>query len=182
MEYTEYQPGEDKERDQALVDLFIATFSDSEGPDEGALIGTLVKDFLDTTAQDDLHIHVALHDNTVVGSAIFSRLSCEDGTHAFLMAPVAVGTSFQKKGVGQALISSGIEHLRAKGVQLVMSYGDIDFYARTGFVVVPVEVIPAPRPLSYPQGWIGQSLDGREIQPVTGGTRCVAAIDDGAYW
>jgi predicted N-acetyltransferase YhbS len=98
------------------------------------------------------------------------------------MAPVAVRTSFQKKGVGQAVIAGGLEQLRARGVQLVMSYGDINFYAKAGFTTVAEETVPAPLPLSYPEGWIGQSLDGREITPVTGGTHCVPAIDNGAYW
>ena len=160
----------------------METFSDSEGPDEGTLTGKLVQDFLATAAADDLQILVAIEDDILVGGAICSRPACDDGTNAFLMAPVAVRTSFRKKGIGQALIASGLEHPRAMGVQLVMSYGDIYFYSKAGFATVAEETVPTPLPLSFPDGCIGQSLVGREIRPLTGSTHCVPAIDNGAYW
>jgi len=187
MTYSEYQPGQSQRCDAELVQLFVKTFGDSEGPEEGALIGKLVRDFLDTTDYGDLRIIVAVEDAALegsifVGSIVFSRFTCGDGTGAFLMAPVAVYTDYQKRGIGQELIRYGLEKLRASGVQLVMSYGDINFYSKTGFVVVSEELIPAPLPLSYPTGWIGQSLDGETIKPVTGGTQCVPAIEKSVYW
>lgn len=182
MEYSQYQPGQDTERDEALAHLFVQTFRDSEGPEEGALIGKLVKDLLETVTEGDLHVYVAVEDTVITGSALFSRFTCGDGTNAFLMAPVAVHTDFQNRGIGQALILFALQDLRAIGVQLVMSYGDIRFYAKTGFVPVSEDLVPAPLTLSYPDGWIGQSFDGKDIQPIRGGTRCVAAIDDSTYW
>ena len=39
---------------EEIIQLFIKTFSDSEGQSEGELIGGLVKDFMDRTDVDDL--------------------------------------------------------------------------------------------------------------------------------
>jgi predicted N-acetyltransferase YhbS len=182
MEHHEYRPGNGPGNNEELVSLFLRTFSDSGGKEEGALIGKLVRDFLDTTSGDDLSIFVTVDEGAVIASIVFSRLFCEDGTEAFLMAPVAVDTAFQKRGIGQQLIRYGLEVLRTRGVTLVMSYGDINFYSKTGFAPVSEEVVPAPLPLSYPAGWIGQALDGGPIRAVGGTTRCVAALGNEAYW
>jgi predicted N-acetyltransferase YhbS len=182
MEHKEYRPGQGPGNNEELISLFVRTFTDSEGKEEGVLIGKLVRDFLDTTSSPDLRIFVTVDEGVVIASIVFSRLFCDDGTEAFLMAPVAVDTAYQKRGIGQQLIRYGLEDLRARGVTLVMSYGDINFYSRTGFTPVSEEVVPAPLPLSYPAGWIGQALDGGPIRPVAGATRCVAAIHNEALW
>lgn len=182
MEHQEYRPGQGPGNNEELISLFIRTFTDSEGKEEGALIGKLVRDFLDIASGDDLRIYVTVDKGVAIASIVFSRFFCDDGTEAFLMAPVAVDTAYQKRGIGQELIRYGLEDLRSRGVTLVMSYGDINFYAKTGFAPVSEEVVPAPLPLSHPAGWIGQALDGGQIRPVAGATRCVAAIHNEAYW
>ena len=182
MEHQEYRPGQGPGTNEELIQLFITTFTDSEGEAEGVLIGKLVRDFLDTTGGTDLRIFVTVDEGAIIASTVFSRLSCGDGTIAFLMAPVAVHPDYQKRGLGQELIRNGLDALRESGVELVMSYGDINFYAKTGFAAVSEDVVPAPLPLTFPTGWIGQALNGRVIRPVRGGTRCVPAIDNVEYW
>jgi len=182
MKHQEYRPGHDPGNNEELISLFTRTFTDSEGKEEGVLIGKLVRDFLDTTSDSDLHVYVTVDDGRIIASIVFSRLFCEDGTEAFLMAPVAVDTAYQKRGIGQQLIRYGLNDLRARGVKLAMTYGDINFYSKTGFAPVSEDVVPAPLPLSHPAGWIGQALDGGPIRTVAGTTRCVAAIHDEAYW
>jgi putative acetyltransferase len=167
---------------QRLKRLFISTFSDSEGADEGMLIGKLVQDFLEQTRTGDLHIAVENEGPDIIASAIFSRFTCADDTDAWLMAPVAVATHRQGNGVGQALISHAIDRLRAYGATLILTYGDINFYGKTGFVQISEDLVPAPLPLSYPDGWMGRAADGTDIKAVKGPTHCVKAIGDPRYW
>lgn len=44
-----------------------------------------------------------------------------------MMAPVAVGTAHQGKGIGQRLTTHGLDGLRQEGVNIVVTYGDPGF-------------------------------------------------------
>lgn len=165
-----------------LIKLFTKTFSDSEGEEEGALIGQLVQNFIEQTEADDICICNAKENASFIGSAIFSRFECADATRAFLMAPVAVHSAYQGKGIGQKMIHYGLSSLKERGVKLALTYGDIKFYSKTGFRPISEDLVPSPLTLSYPEAWLGQSLDGGEIQKVIGPTQCVKAIENPVYW
>jgi predicted N-acetyltransferase YhbS len=99
-----------------------------------------------------------------------------------MMAPVAVLPARQRAGVGQALIRHGLSALELRSVSIVVTYGDPSFYGKVGFGPLPENVVAAPRPLSMPHGWLGQSLTGRPIPTLHGRPSCVAEFDDAAYW
>jgi putative acetyltransferase len=99
-----------------------------------------------------------------------------------MMAPVAVATERQGKGIGQRLIAHGLDALRQEGVDIAVTYGDPAFYGRVGFNPVSEADLPAPQPLNQPQGWIAQSLTDAPLTPLRGPARCVAAFDDPALW
>ncbi len=178
MELTKFKPKNKSEIEQ----LFIKTFSDSEGQSEGNLIGCLVLDFIDNTDPKDLYCFVAIEDNQIIGSIFFSRMTFEENISAFILAPVAIHTDHQKKGIGQKLINFGLNNLKADGVKLVLTYGDPNFYSKVGFHVVTEELVPAPLTLKYPEGWLAQSLTGKEIKPIAGKSHCVEAINKPEYW
>ena len=118
----------------------------------------------------------------IAGCIIFSRLTFDRAIDAFVLSPVAVGTDYQGKGTGQALINFGLRTLTDNGVELVFTYGDPDYYCRTGFASVSETVIKAPLPLSHPEGWLGQSLVSKEIEPIAGQPRCVRAMNKPEIW
>ncbi|ASK54012.1 GNAT family N-acetyltransferase [Vibrio tarriae] len=167
-----------------IIDLFQNTFSDSEGSEEGTVIGKLVSDFLSNSLQeDDLFVFVACDDHQrVVGSILFSKLSFPNEENVYLLAPVAVATKWHGQGIGQSLIRFGLETLKAKGVSIVMTYGDIRFYSKVGFTAINEERIQAPLTLSYPEGWLAQSLTGKAITPISGKPTCLEAIANPIYW
>ena len=128
--------------DEQTVCLFYeSVFAESEGLDEGALIGGLVEELIKTTSKQDMHGYVALKEGELVGCIIFSRLIFDSNIQAFILSPVAVHSRYQGQGIGQALIQYGIEQLRAKGVELLMTYGDPNFYSKVGFLPVSVDTI-----------------------------------------
>jgi putative acetyltransferase len=109
-------------------------------------------------------------------------LTFENNTNAYLLAPVEVHTDFQGKGIGQDLIHFGLKTLKNDGVEIVITYGDIHFYSKVGFKQISEELIKAPLPLTYPEGWMAQSLIGDEILPIPGKSYCVEEINNPAYW
>ena len=169
--------------EDAIIALFSQVFTESEGEEEGALIGTLVRQLLSRTPEPDLIAYAAWEEGALLGAVLFSRLAfAQDPRTVFMLSPMAVATAWQGNGVGQALIRAALEDLRARGVDVAVTYGDPAFYGKTGFLPVTVEDLASPLPLSHPHGWIAQSLDGGELAPLAGGSACVAALDNPVYW
>jgi len=170
-------------REREIVDLFRAVFTASEGAAEGALIGDIARNLLDGTPGEDLFVFTAAEDGAIVGAIIFSRLSYEgDGRDVFVLGPVAVATDRQGQGIGQRLIAHGLAALRAAGVDIAITYGDPNYYGKLGFAPITEDLAPAPFKLKQPHGWLGQSLSGGGMPALEGPCRCVAALDDPAFW
>ena len=172
-----------KGREQEMIDLFSSTFTASEGAEEGALIGDLVRNLLGGTAEDDLFVFTAQEAGVLVGGIVFSRLTYDqDDRTVFLLAPVAVATGHQGQGVGQRLLNHGLAALRDAGVDIAVTYGDPNYYSKVGFAPITEAFAPAPFKLNHPEGWLGQSLTNREMTPLKGPSRCVEALNDPAFW
>jgi putative acetyltransferase len=170
-------------RTRDITDLFRSTFTESEGPAEGELIGNLVERMLTTVEATDIFVFCALDAERLAGAAIFTRMTYpEDERTVFILSPMAVATAYQGKGIGQKLLTFALNALRQKGVEVALTYGDINFYSRVGFAQIPETLAAAPLPLTYPEGWLGQSLTSRPLDPLRGPSSCVAALDDPALW
>ena len=148
MEFRRYQ----NDNIAIVKQLFVKTFTDSEGKDEGILIGTLVNDFLTNSTNKNLNVFIALDNEKIIGCIIFSKLRFEESnTSAFLLSPVAVHTDYQGKGIGQKLIDFGHSELKQNNVQLVFTYGDINFYSiRTIKAFVKIGLLKAGLIITLP--------------------------------
>ncbi|WP_462322844.1 GNAT family N-acetyltransferase [Halochromatium sp.] len=170
-------------REAAIIELFRATFTASEGEEEGALIGDLVRNLLASTAERDRFVFVTEGDGAIIGGIIFSRLSyAQDHRTVFVLGPVAVATDQQGKGIGQRLLSHGLARLRSAGVDIVLTYGDPTYYEKVGFRPISEADATAPFKLSQPEGWLAQSLTDRSLTPLKGPPRCVDALNDPVFW
>lgn len=170
-------------REQDIIDLFTATFTASEGAEEGALIGDLARNLLGGSADKDHFVFTAEEKGAIVGAIVFSRLTYErDPRVVFVMAPVAVATGHQGKGIGRRLIDYGLATLRDAGVDIAVTYGDPSYYSRVGFAPISEAFAAAPFKLQHPEGWLGQSLTDSEMTPLQGPSRCVDALNDPAFW
>jgi len=178
MNLTAYNPDNAEE----IKNLFTKVFTDSEGQSEGILIGNLASELMAATDPQDLYGFVAIENEKIIACILFSRLTFESDICAFILSPVAVHTDHQGKGIGQQLINYGIIKLKDAGVELVMTYGNPNYYARVGFYPVKEEIIKAPIHLTYPHGWLGQSLNGNPIQSIAGHSACVKALYKPEYW
>lgn len=167
---------------EEVVELFTNVFSASENESEGRLIGRLVSDLIASTKFKDLIGCVATRSERIVGCLFLSRFLVPSGETAFILSPVAIATNEQGTGIGQQLITYGLNHLKSLGVGLVFTYGDPNYYCKTGFDQISERIVKAPFTLSQPQGWLAQSLDGKPIEAMLGATQCVTALSNQKYW
>lgn len=165
-----------------VTQLFTKVFSDSEGQSEGDLIGGLVLNLIDKTASQDIFGYVAVEKDQIIGCIFFTRLSFEAPVKAFILAPVAIHTDHQGQGIGQKLINFGISQIKEKGIELIFTYGDPNYYSKVGFESITEDIAKAPFELSQPEGWLCQSLIKSKIEPLLGKSHCVEAFNNPAYW
>lgn len=170
------------ERRAELSRLFRLTFSTSEGEEEGRLIGDLVDKLAAVIDDRDVIAVGAIEDGVLIGALFLTRLRFNDDYLVYMLAPVAVSTAHQRRGVGQALIEFGLLGLKALGAAVAVTYGDPAYYRRVGFEPLSENVIRAPMELSMPEGWLGQSLSDFSIEARRDRPHCVEAFLDSAYW
>ena len=178
MEYRIYQPNDAP----AIQNLFTSVFTESEGEEEGKLVGGVARELMASTDAGDLFGFVAVEGERIVGAILFSRLTFEQEIEVFLLAPVAVDSDQQSKGIGQALIRHGLGEMKASGTSYVITYGDPAFYSKVGFHPISQDAFMPPYELSQPIGWIGQSLTDETIDAIPGRSKCVKAFGDPALW
>lgn len=167
---------------QEVINLFTQTFSDSEGQEEGTVIGCLVSELISTTDKHDLLGFIIIIEEVIVGCIFFSRLTLPSSKTAFILSPVAIATEQQGKGLGQQLIEFGVKHLKTEGIDLVFTYGDPKFYSKVGFQHINEDIVKAPFKLTYPEGWLAQSLSGEGVNAIEGICQCVKALNKQEYW
>ena len=165
-----------------ISELFRSVFTASEGENEGELIGQLVNKLAASINHQDIICFGAYEADLLIGVIFFTRLQFDQPTQIYMLAPVAIDTQYQGRGVGQSLINYGLDEMKNRSVAVVITYGDPAFYSRIGFQALSEKVIQAPLTLSLPQGWLGQSLTDQPIPTIDGRSRCVEAFNDPVYW
>lgn len=162
----------------ALSELFLNTFTDSEGPNEGQLICELTKSLITTPG---VRIVTARNsEEKLTAGAIFSPLKLSIPDKAFLLSPMAVATAHQRQCIGQRLINYGIDILRAEQTAFIFTYGDPNYYSKTGFKPISQDLVEAPMKLSYPHGWLLNETGTKQIRPCK--SFCVNALQKQVYW
>jgi predicted N-acetyltransferase YhbS len=144
---------------QEIIELFQNTFSDSEGETEGELLGALTADLSDMLGSESVSCLGAFASDKLIAAIFLTDLIFQQDFKVKMLAPVAVRTDFQRKGVGQKLILNAMQSLQASGVDLLVTYGDPNYYCKVGFQAMSEQDIPAPMPLSMPIGWLGKTLN-----------------------
>lgn len=172
----------DKNYQDEIKSLFVSVFTASEGEQEGKLIGNLASELSSEIDNQEIVCLGAFDDETLIGSILFTRLLFKENINVYLLAPVAVSTEHQGKGVGKSLINYGLEEMRNRSVSVVVTYGDPAFYSKVGFNDLSTNVIQAPLKLSMPFGWLGQSLTGESILTIHDRPKCVKAFNNPVYW
>lgn len=136
----------------AIEKLYPAAF-----PDEDLL--PLVKDLLQEPSI--VLSLVATIESRLAGHVIFTKCSVEGSdARAALLAPLAVAPSYQRQGIGSAIVRSGLEQLEDAGVSQVFVLGDPAWYSRLGFKPEPRVDTPYPLPEEWRDAWQSLFLGG----------------------
>jgi len=121
---------------------------------------------------------VAEDQGRVLGHVLFSRIDIgEKQASALALAPLAVSPAFQRLGIGSALVSAGLEHLRSTGQQRVVVVGDPAYYPRFGFVPAARFGLSCPFP-APPEAFMAIALARDAWQDVSGMVRYGHEFDD----
>lgn len=172
----------DKSKQKEVASLFKSVFTSSEGDKEGMLIGNLSSELASSIDNDETICFGVYENESLIGSIFFTRLKFNNPILVYMLAPVAVSTENQGRGIGQALISYGLNELKKRSVSVAVTYGDPSFYSKLGFQALSEDLIQAPLKLSMPFGWLGQSLTGEPIQTINERPVCVKEFNDPVYW
>ena len=172
----------DQHSHEEITRLFTSVFTASEGNEEGRLIGNLASELSLEIDNQEIICFGTYEEESIIGVIFFTRLRFNEAIQVYMLAPVAVSTEHQGKGVGQALIKYGLNELKNRSVSVVITYGDPSFYSKVGFRSLSESVIQAPLELSMPEGWLGQSLTDQPIPTISERPACVKQFNDAVYW
>jgi putative acetyltransferase len=139
-------------------------------PDEDLL--PLVRDLLQETGVA-LSL-VGIIGSSLVGHTIFTTCGVT-GSHyiaAALLGPLAVAPAWQRRGIGNAVVRTGVQRMENAGIAHVYVLGDPAYYERLGFVPESHVAPPYPLPAQWRAAW--QSLSLRGAAPLSSGTLSVA--------
>jgi len=148
------------------------------------VISNLASDLSSETASPSIRSLVAEVDKQVIGYVSYSPifLRSDASISGYILAPLAVSPEHQKQGVGSRLISSGVDMLSADGVDVLLVYGDPEYYGRFGFKEGIGRSFVPPYPLEYPFGWLGMMLNGTDLPKMPLRFECVQALNDPDLW
>jgi putative acetyltransferase len=104
---------------------------------QGAAVAALVNDLRASVASDGgLSLVATDEDDQVVGHALFTRSLLDAPTRLVdvqVLSPLGVLPEQQGRGIGSALVRSGLELLAGRDVPLVFLEGSPAYYSRFGF-------------------------------------------------
>lgn len=83
----------------------------------------------------------------LVGAIQFSAIRIGGMPGAALLGPLAVALPYKNQGCGLRLILDGMAEAKALGFALVVLIGDLPYYHRAGFAVLPRGQIALPGPV-----------------------------------
>lgn len=127
---------------------------------------------------------VAEHAGALIGHVAFSPVEIDSDikVQGFILAPLAVRSEHQKRGVGSGLVQKGIQQVSDMSAQFVFVYGDPQYYGRFGFAAEVAEGFVPPYPLKFPFGWLGMRLEKCDFPDSPVSINCVNALCDPNLW
>lgn len=157
------------------------------GEEKGLEIADLVNGLFDDKTALPILSLVAVEKDVLVGHILYTNAKIEGADQSVsiqLLAPLAVLSHGQAKGVGCKLIHAGLDQLRHAGVDLVFVLGHPDYYPRCGFQPAGVLGFEAPYaiPDEHAGAWMVQELKTGVIGRVKGKIQCAEVLNQPQHW
>ena len=107
---------------------------------------------------------VAVDNGELVGHIAFSPVAINSETNGWYgLGPVSVRPDRQREGIGQALVRTGLDHLRSIDAQGCVVLGDPAYYGRFGFVTDPNLRYPSAPPEYFQRLTLTDALPAGEV-------------------
>ena len=164
------------------LDAIRQVHENAFGEPKGEVISQLACDILaDDTAMPLISL-VAEENNKIIGHVIFSSAAIEgnEALSVFILAPLAVLKSHQRKGIGSALIKHGLAELKHQGADIVMVLGHPNYYTRSGFS--PDHSIEPLYKLTYPEAWMVFAFNHDILKQTKGRIQCATSLSAPEHW
>ncbi len=119
------------------LDFVEKVFTDSEGPEEGRLVRSLVAEIRSKRYYlPELDLIMVNENGEIMGHVMFSRFTIEGRyeDELLILTPVSVKTELQRQHISKELIEYGLEKAKQLGYQLCMVEGNPQNYRARGFV------------------------------------------------
>ena len=151
---------------------------------EGQLVSNLAVSLLSEETTPRTISLVAEADDALIGHVAFSPVTSDgnDELQGFILAPLGVKRNYQKRGVASRLIKTGLQQLTDMHVDLLLVYGDPQYYSRFGFSPDIAERYIPPYSLQYPFGWQGLNLNERTTPTSPVRINCVPSLRNPQLW
>jgi len=152
--------------------------------DEREMVAKLAVDLLFEKTSPRTVSLVAESEGIIVGHTAFSPVTIENNENCrgYILAPLGVKPDYQKRRIGSKLIAHGLQQLSDMKVNIVLVYGNPEYYGRFGFKTDTAEHYRPPYPLEYPFGWQGIVLNEYSSGTLPAATACVTSLRDPALW
>ena len=114
---------------------------------------------------------VAKAEERIVGHILFSRMwidTTAGAVPAVALAPMAVLTEYQRRGIGQRLVRHGLDLLRGRNEGIVIVLGHPDYYPHFGFSVEKARCLESSFP---PEAFMAMELTPGALTGVQGKVR-----------
>jgi len=166
------------------MDIWEVEVQAFDSEEEARLVEDLIHD---KSAEPALSL-LAYCCNEAAGHILFTRCTISSSVNSplsFILAPLAVKPSFQKKGIGTKLILEGLKRLKAKGAKLVFVLGHQTYYPRFGFQPNAEGLgfaPPFPIPEQDAEAWMVLALTTKNLDDYYGKVQCAYAMNKPEYW
>ena len=162
-----------------VVSVERAAFSSEE---EANLVCDLMAD---ASAKPVLSL-LAYDENQPIGHILFTKafLEPESPLSIYILAPLAVVPEYQKRGIGQELIQTGLHFLSKSGTDLVFVLGHPEYYPRFGFQPAGKNGFDAPYPIpeKNSDAWMVQALRPEVLGAYSGKIVCADKLNKPEHW
>ncbi len=160
--------------------IYLSAFPDEGGP----AVAALAVDLLEAQSEPDTFALVAEIDGEIVGHIAFSPLASDGHPdwQGYILSPLAVSPAAQKHSIGTALVTSGMEEVKARGARTLLVYGDPGYYGRFGFSAAEATPYVPPYALEYPFGWQAIEFDGQPDSDDDIRFTCVESLRHPELW
>jgi predicted N-acetyltransferase YhbS len=103
----------------------------------------------------------------LIGAIQFYAITIGGTRGAALLGPLAIAAAYKNKGCGLRLITDGLARAERLGFELVVLIGDLPYYRRAGFRVIPHGRITLPGPAD-PERFLAAELTANALSRFSG--------------